>query len=41
MTDPNIGLANAMLWLNEKAEEMIREHVALQWEPEDMQGNTK
>ena len=39
--DGNVGLADAMLRLKEKAEEMVRERVALQREQEELQGNTK
>ena len=39
--DGNLGLVDAMLRLKEKAEEMVRERVALQREQEELQGNTK
>ena len=39
--DGNVGLADAMLRLKEKAEEMVRERVALRREQEELQGNDK
>ena len=39
--DGNVGLADAMLRLKEKAEEMVRERVALRREQEELQGNNK
>ena len=38
--DGNVGLADAMLRLKEKAEEMVWELVALQREQEKLQANT-
>ena len=39
--DGNVGLADAMLRLKEKAEEMVREQVVLRREQEELQGNNK
>ena len=39
MTDRNAGLANVMLRLKEKAEEMVWEWFALRQEQEELQGN--
>ena len=39
--DGNVGLADAMLRLKEKAEEMVLERVTLQREQEELQGNNE
>ena len=39
--DGNVGLADAMLRLKEKAEEMVWERVALRREQEELRGNSK